>query len=274
LLHFAVLGAFILAIDHIITPTVDESRLITITPEVERELIAEFEKGRGRTPTPEELDEVIDAWVGDEVLYREGLALSLDRGDEMIRGRVHHKMRLLILNNLDIEPPTQDELRQWFEDHRHRYDRPKSFGFVLARVDGSVTNPRDRAQQAVLTINNGVETLADEAIPVSDAGPAPRPDIQVTAFPDRPRDSLVSVFGEAFVDALERQPLREWRAIEGKDGWYVVRLEQVKDSIEADFQALRSRIETEWLDQERRRLAREALREMRSNYVTQRETGS
>jgi len=49
---------------------------------------------------------MIESWVASEILYREGKALGVDRGDDMIRDRVAFKLQLL-----DLRPdprPTAD----------------------------------------------------------------------------------------------------------------------------------------------------------------------
>ena len=45
-----------------------------------------------RAPTPDEMKDLIDGYVRDEILYREGVALGLDRGDQLIRRRVRQKL--------------------------------------------------------------------------------------------------------------------------------------------------------------------------------------
>ena len=40
-----------------------------------------FKKARGREPNKEELYALRRVWLDNEVLYREGLALGVDKGD-------------------------------------------------------------------------------------------------------------------------------------------------------------------------------------------------
>lgn len=124
LLHFLALGLVIFTVDHLARPAADDQRVITIDEEVEGKVVSLFKEGRGRAPTDRELNRLIHCWLQHEVLYREALALGLDKGDEMIRERLILKMRMVVFNNIVVDSPAEDELPQWFEANRSRYDVP------------------------------------------------------------------------------------------------------------------------------------------------------
>jgi hypothetical protein len=48
-----------------------------------------------RAPRPEELQSLIDEYVREEVLYREAIAMGLDRNDGIVRRRLVQKMEFL-----------------------------------------------------------------------------------------------------------------------------------------------------------------------------------
>ena len=52
---------------------------------------AMFVSGMKRDPTKAELKVLTDRWLDNEILYREGLALGLDKGDTAMRDRVIFK---------------------------------------------------------------------------------------------------------------------------------------------------------------------------------------
>ena len=49
-----------------------------------------------RPPTPAELKGLVDTYISDEVRYREGLALGLDKDDPVMRRRVLQKLDVII----------------------------------------------------------------------------------------------------------------------------------------------------------------------------------
>ncbi len=54
-------------------------------------------------------------WLDNEVLYREGLALQLDKGDTAIRERVIFKALSVIDASVKLPPVDESTLREWFE---------------------------------------------------------------------------------------------------------------------------------------------------------------
>ncbi len=124
LLHFIVLGAVLFAADHIIAGRTDDPHTITVDASVDLPAREAFKQEHGRDPNAAELLSLRRKWLDSEVLYREGIAMQLDKGDPAIRARVIFKVRDMIESGLGT--PTFDEktLRAWFEKNRARYDRP------------------------------------------------------------------------------------------------------------------------------------------------------
>src|SRR5690349_8091580 len=118
LLHFVVLGAALFALDHVVLGRSDDPRTIVIGAEVDNEARQLFKASRGREPDADELSALRRIWLDNEVLYREGLALQVDRGDTAIRERVIFKALSVIDANVKLPPYDDQLLRGWFETHR------------------------------------------------------------------------------------------------------------------------------------------------------------
>ncbi|OYU92683.1 MAG: hypothetical protein CFE45_22365, partial [Burkholderiales bacterium PBB5] len=129
LLHFVVLGAALFAIDHAIVGRSDDPRTIVVDAEVDSQARQVFKASRGRDPDAKELEALRAVWLDNEVLYREGLAMQVDRGDTAIRERVIFKALSVV--DANGKPPAVNEtaLRNWFEAHRARYDEPARYDF-------------------------------------------------------------------------------------------------------------------------------------------------
>ena len=70
------------------------------------------------------------------MLYREGLALQVDKGDTAIRERVIFKALSVDRQQREAAAGDDDVLREWFEGHRDKYDEPARYDFEEAALVG------------------------------------------------------------------------------------------------------------------------------------------
>lgn len=257
LLHFLLLGAVIFAVDAVANPASKQAHVIAVTADLRRDLTAQFEEKQRRSPSPAELETLIDTWVTNEILYREAQALGLDKGDEMIRERITHKMRLIIFNNLIVNDPTEDELQAWFAVHRDRYDIPQRFDFFDVRVAGADAAGQRQAEDALHAIRSESET--DEL-----RG-------KVRVYRSRSATSVDQTFGIGFAQSLTHQPLKTWSAVSAADGWHIVRVDGISPAAPAEFEQVRDQVDEEWRQERVRELARSAVKQLGAKYTIQRQ---
>jgi hypothetical protein len=79
---------------------------IVVTGGKIEQLAGLFIKIRQRPPTTVELKELIDDHVKEEILYREALALGLDKDDTVIRRRLRLKMEFLSQAQAEAATPS------------------------------------------------------------------------------------------------------------------------------------------------------------------------
>ncbi|MBE2293452.1 MAG: peptidyl-prolyl cis-trans isomerase, partial [Phycisphaerales bacterium] len=150
LLHFLLLGGLLFAIDHFINGRVDDPRTIIVDAAVDKQARQIFEAARGREPNEEELYALRRVWLDNEVLYREGLALGVDKGDTAIRERVIFKALSIVNANLKLPPVSDQILREWFEQNRAKYDESARYDFQEAVLSGDRSEAALRAFAAAL----------------------------------------------------------------------------------------------------------------------------
>lgn len=231
LLHFAVLGGLLFGVDHFLAVQKGDPHTITIGADVDKHAIDVFKEARGHAPNADELYALRRVWLDNEVLYREGLALGLDRGDNSIRERVIFKSLSMIEAGLKTPPIDEATLRAWFEAHRSRYDEPARFDFEEAIVTG------DRSESAV----QGFVSSLNAGAP----GEA-RADLRV--FTNRPHENIVQSYGADFANALESSPVGEWRMLNSKGGARAVRLKVATPAKPASFDELAGVVMQDWTD--------------------------
>jgi hypothetical protein len=231
LLHFAVIGAALFAIDHFVAVRTDDPHTIVVGAEVDREARDTFNAVRGREPNAEELAALRQAWLDNEVLYREGLALQVDKGDKAIRERVIFKALSVVDANAKRPPVDDKQLRAWFESHREKYDEPRRFDFQEAALSGDGSEGAVRVFAAAL--NAGTPGDAQAGLRV---------------FKARPEPTLSQSFGPDFARALANATPGEWRAMHTQDGWRVIRLDAKIEPKPADYEQLRGVVLQDWID--------------------------
>jgi len=256
LIQFMLMGAAIFAAHAAVTPSVSKEKLIEVTPEIRASIVKTFKAAHeGREPQPDELKRLIDVWVLNEITYREALAQGLDKGDEMIRDRITHKMRLMIFGGIEVAEPSDQELEAWYAKRRIEYDIPDLVSFIQVTFTGP-----DAEKEA-------------EAVRQQILAGAESDDIQMRAdiFAERPRQSLEPAFGTAFVDALVALPPGEWRVLPTRDGFSVVRLDTFTPGRAVPLSEVSAQVAQAWKDERRRILGIAATRDLGNAYVIKRD---
>lgn len=250
LLHFIVLGSVLFAIDHVIATRADDPRTIVIDAAVDAEARQIFAAARGREPSDAEIEALRRVWLDNEVLYREGLALQVDKGDTAIRERVIFKALSVVDAGLKLPPHDESVLREWFEKNRAKYDEPVRYDF----------------QEAVLSGDKSASAVRDFAAALNAGTPGDaRAGLRV--FKGRPHANLVQSYGEEFAAALEAMPVGEWRALPSTGGLRVVRLEAVAAAKAADFERLLGVVLQDWTDATMTEQRSAAVRAMAKKYT-------
>src|SRR5436190_23935551 len=88
MLHFALIGFALFAGYRWRAPADSAGRGIVITQGVMDDLVTQYVAAKGRRPSDAELTQLIESYVHDEILYREGVKLGLDRDDIVVKRRV------------------------------------------------------------------------------------------------------------------------------------------------------------------------------------------
>lgn len=231
LLHFVALGALLFGIDYAFATREYDPRTIVVDAEVDAQAIGVFKAARDRAPNEEELYALRKVWLDNEVLYREGIALGLDKGDKAIRERVIFKALSMVDAGVELPPFDETVLREWFELNRKKYDEPARFDFEEAVLSGDRSETAARAFAAALNAGTPGDTEAG-----------------LRVFTARPHDNIVQSYGEEFAAALEAAPVGEWQALPSREGLRVMRLKAVTPPAAANFEDLGGVVLQDWTD--------------------------
>lgn len=231
LLRFVVLGGLLFALDHFMVGRADDPLTIVIDAAVDSEARRLFHGSRGREPGVEELQALRNVWLDNQVLYREGLALQVDKGDAAIRERVIFKALSIVDSNVKLPPYDDKLLHDWFDSHRAKYDEPARYTFQEAVLSGDTSEAAVRA--FVDALNAGTPGDARAGLRV---------------FKGRPHANLVQSYGPEFAKALEDSPPGKWRAQPTRDEWRAILLESITPPKPAVYENLRGVVLQDWTD--------------------------
>lgn len=250
LLHFLMIGAVLFALDHAVASKEDDPSVIRLGPVIEAELKTVFRNARGQDPNADELQALRQRWLDNEVLYREGLALRLDQGDDAIRERVIFKALNVVQSNLALPKIDDAALREWFERHRANYDEPPRVDFLEAVMEGKPAPEEVAAFAKALNMRE-----------------APQIKSGLRVFKGRPEATVVQSFGADFSAALQQLPVGEWHALPSKEGARAVRVEGRTAGRAADFESLRTQVLQDWKDRTMQELRTGGVRELAKKYT-------
>lgn len=250
LLHFVLIGAALFAADHYFVSQKDDPNTIVVGKAVTDEARNLFRNASKREPTAVELKALTERWLDNEILFREGLAMQVDKGDNMIRDRVIFKSLMMVQTELKLPPADDQVLRQWFEKNRAKYDEPARYDFQEAVMPPDATPAALRALVQQLNAGTPGETQAG-----------------LRVFKGRPHENLVQSYGADFAKALETGTPGEWRLLASREGERLVRLEAVTPPKAAVYENLRNTVLPDWTDATMAQMRTDAVRQRGKKYT-------
>ena len=199
----------------------------------------------------------IDAWVEDEVLFREARALGLDRGDPVVRRRLAQSMRFLLEGR--AEEPTTAQLEAYLAAH------PRAFA-QAERLD---------LEHVFFAKAVGPEAL-DRALFVLRAGADPtgvgEPFATGRTVKGASYEDLTRRFGGAFATAVFAAPgdsstPPQWRGgVTSVFGQHLVRVSRREEARTPQLASVRERVRSAFEANRREVRVAEALRGLRARY--------
>lgn len=259
LVHFLLLGLGLFLLYGRVAPENADSRRIEVSASRIDDLTRQFQAVWNRPPTPEELRGLIDSYVRDEVLYREGLAMGLDADDPVIKRRVRQKLEVMSEEAGYQLAPSDAELSEYLSKNADKFRQPSILSFEQAYFSGDAParEVERQSREALTRLNQGA--------PLDSVGQATMLPATVTSMP---ADLVARDFGEEFAKTLETLPLNVWQGpIASGMGAHIVRITERKPSELPPLAAIRAQVLRDWENQRRERNRAEVFQGMLKNYT-------
>jgi peptidyl-prolyl cis-trans isomerase C len=266
LVHFLLIGSVLFAISSVMpagSAMTAASREIRLSYDELAQLVLLFKSQWRREPTAEEFNRLIEDKVQGEILYREALAMGLDKDDEIVRRRMAQKMQFLAEDVAAAREPTSAQLRAWYEKNRASFAQPPrvSFRHLYFSPDRRGARAREDAAQALAMLAGQPE---DAKIAASLADHFMFQD----HYRDRAPDFLGKEFGPQFARAVATLPPASWQGpVESGFGWHLVFVDTVIPGRVPAFEEIEPDVRTAWLSEQKALAWQKAYEGMRAKYT-------
>ncbi len=225
-------------------PADPASRTITVTREDRAAMALQWERTMQRPPTDAELDNMVETFLREEVLYREAIRLGLDRDDPVVRKRLSNKMDYLAASMAETAAVSDAALADWLAAHPERFAPDVAYSF-----DQLYFAERGAAQAAL-----------DGDRPVGEPISLP------ASFENAGRTSVEGRLGQALTAALDELEVSQlWTGpVASGFGWHLVRLRARTVGTSPKLANIRDQVEADWrssTEAQRRKDAYQVLRD-------------
>jgi peptidyl-prolyl cis-trans isomerase C len=261
LLHFMLLGAAIFA-GHAWTrtgPAADTQPAIEVSAGQVKQLAEVWQRQWQRRPSENELRAVVEGHVREELLFRQAIALGLEKGDSIIRQRLAQKMQFLSEDIAELAQPDEATLRRFFDQNVASYIEPPVVTF--SHVYFSLVR---RGAQLDADAKAALDLLARRPDAASELGD---PFILPFDFADTSAADVASQFGGEFAAALRDVPAGTWQGpVVSTYGAHLVRVTERTAGRRPELSAVRDAVLRDYQREQREVANRTLLQDLRARY--------
>ncbi len=244
LMHFLLIGVGIYTAYGLLAAGEDESdeRRITVSASDVQALGDQWTRLWGRPPTQEELAGTVRDHVRTQILYKEAMAMGLDKGDFVIERRLAQKVELLAQGLITPEDPGEEELRAWYDTHQENYRQPDLYTITHVFFDPDKRDATTLDDAAV-----ALERLsALDSVPDDFASYGDRFMLQ-NYYPGRTELELRKLFGRGFVEQIVNLEPGIWHGpVLSGYGTHLVMISDVLRPPVPAFEAVEVQVREEW----------------------------
>jgi len=262
LLHFAILGAVIFAVNgwrEEQRPAQPGAAKIEITAGTIAWLGEGFAKQWHREPDAAELRGLVNDHLREEVLYREALALGLDGNDTIVRRRMAQKMEFLGQDIAGAVKPDEAALRKFFELNPARYAKPARVDFqhVYFSKEKRAARLETDAREAMAVLAKGAEeeTLGDGFLGGHE-------------FSAMEESDIAAMLGSEFASRVVALPTDQWQGpFTSTYGLHLVRVTAHSELQPVKFETVAEAVARDFSEERRLAANSDFIQRLKERYV-------
>ena len=266
LLHFLLIGLALFGLYAYLNRGrigIEPSKQIVLSLDELRMMDTYFESQWHRQPTPQEFQAMVEDKIREEVLYREGLAMGLDKDDTIVKRRLAQKVQFLAEDVAAAHEPSTTELQAWFDKNKEKFALPSRYSFrhLYFSPDKRGKNAQQDAAKALAKISGQPENTPMMAS-TGDSF------MFQDYYGDRTPIAIAKDFGPQFALALEKLKPASWQGpVESGYGWHLVFVDTVIPGRIPAFEEIEPDVKTAWLGEQKATAWQKAYAEMRAKYT-------
>jgi hypothetical protein len=198
-----------------------------------------FEKVWQRPPTATEQEGLIENFIREEVLYREALAMGLDRDDPIVRKRMNQKITFLSEDLAGLKEPAETELQAYFDANSESYREPTSFSFQQVYL-----NPDKYGEGAEKVALELLADLQSGEVNVEEAGDTLMLKHQYNNVSEH---NIGRELGQQFITGLREIESGVWAGpVVSGFGWHLVNISNRNDGDIPELDQVRELVIRDW----------------------------
>lgn len=259
LLHFLLIGAFVFVLFLIVNKEEDfgiRNKIVVSAADIKR-LSDNWSRKWNRPPTKNELKGLVDAYIKEEVYYREALALGLDKNDTILKRRLMQKMEFLSNDLAELNTPDDSTLNKYFRDNQEKYELPPliSFTHIYFSADKRGAKAFEDAEKVLSGLN---VTRAPER---GDSFMMEYDFVQQTSY------EVERLFGKDFTSELFKLKTDMWQGpIKSAYGFHLVRILEKIEARSPEFTSVIDEVRTDWMFEQRQKMNDEMYEMFKKRY--------
>jgi peptidyl-prolyl cis-trans isomerase C len=267
LLHFAVVGAAIYLLfgaygqQDAGDAIVNENSIVVTEGEINW-LAEMWQKKWNRPPSDAEMVGLVRDHLRETVLYREAVAMGLDKDDVIIRRRMAQKLEFLVQDLIQPEPATQETLQAFFKDHLDRYQVPPLLTFTHVFID-----PDKRGDDTLEDAEKlKAELIASAKVPDEASDLGDRFMLQ-SYYPERDEADLSKLFGSEFAKSIVALEPQQWHGpVLSGYGTHLVYVHDRQELAPPTYEQVAERVRADLENEQREKLNGEYIESLLSRY--------
>ena len=259
LVHFLVLGAGIFLLAALVGESDQDQpdQIVVSVGQIDR-LVETWQ----RPPTQAELEGLVEDHIREEILYREALAMGLDRDDTIIRRRLRQKMEFLPQYLVEQAEPTDAELRNYLRENPDAFqvEARVSFQHIYLNLErrGAAAEGDTRRLLADLKANGGPVEPAVLSDPI----------LLPYDLESLSESEVAGMFGQEFTSGLAEIEPGGWTGpVISSYGLHLVRVRERLPARMPELSEVRNTVERDWQFMRRQELDDQFFRSLKERYV-------